>query len=146
MLEKINGKTISIINLIFIGLMNVCLILRFFLGGGEDVAYVTEDEEIIVGDVVVGVGGTPTFLFLIQLLSTVAFSILLVLAELKKAEGMMGYIALFKSKSGRGVVLLMLALPTTNFHNWFIAIVAILTVLVAILNILIGFSEPPLTL
>ena len=130
MLDKINGKTISIINIVFVVLMNICLLLRFFLSPeGMD-----------------GVGGTPTFLFLIQFISTIAFSILIVLAELKKGETILGYLVIFRSRSGRGTVMLMCGLPVTNWHNWFIGLSAILISLVAVLNLLIGWSDEPLKL
>ena len=82
-LAKCDAKTLKIVNFVFIGLLNLMALLRFFVGSGE--VEVVENSEVEVEvEVDVGIGGTPTFLYIVQFLTTAFISFLLVIAEAEK--------------------------------------------------------------
>ena len=89
------------------------------------------------------IGGTPTFLYLMQFVTNIIFSVLLVLGEMKKSENLLNTFPLLKSRSGRGVIMLMIGLPLGNWNQWFVALCAFLTILWSCFMIFLGSGDPP---
>ena len=128
--EVCTTDRLRITNFIAYGLLILGIVLRFILS--------ESDQE--------GVGDTPTFLFICQLVLTTIFVLLLICGEIHKPAAILYCFPLLMSKVGRGSIIIMISLPVTNFLDVVTAIIAILCAIVGALNIVVGFNDGPIDL
>ena len=93
-----------------------------------------------------GVGGTPVFLYIVQLLLSIVFVGMLICGELHKPVAILMCFPLVMSRVGRGVIIIILALPVTNFYDFSTALIMIITTVIGAVNIYIGFNDGPILL
>ena len=129
MCQKIQGfckpQRLRVLNYLTYGLMATGLILRFILNSSS------ED----------GVGMTPTFLYIVQFIFSYVFLMLLVMGEMHKPVPILLCFPLLMSRVGRGIIILMVSLPITNFNEAVCAIIAMICSLIGILNMMLGCRD-----
>lgn len=123
--EFLTAPRLRVTNFISCGLIVLGIILRFVVSDEEDE----------------GVGGTPTFLYIVQFLLTLLFVTMLICGELHKSPVILRNLPLLMSRSGRGVIMLFIALPVTNFYDFITVLIALVAALIGILNICIGYHD-----
>ena len=112
------------------GLIALGLILRFIVSGETDR----------------GIGDTPSFLFIVQFLLSYVLLGLLILGELHKPTSILLCFPLLMSRTGRGAIIFMIALPVTNFNEMWTAIIAIIAASIGFFNMYIGYHDGPVEL
>ena len=121
---------LRICNFVTYGLILLGIIIRFFVSDEKDD----------------GIGDTPSFLFVSQAILTFLFVALLIAGELHKPAAIMMCFPLLMSRTGRGVIIVMLSLPLTNFLEAYTAILMIITTTVGVINISLGCKDGPIEL
>ena len=127
-LSKCNSTILAVFNFISFILIIACAVLRVF--------WKDEEKE--------GFSGVNPFLYFIQVGTTVLLTVFLALGELQKSELVLGAFPLLMSRAGRGVIMMMVALPLTQWSDGAIASAVIFVTLVALFNIMVGQGEPAL--
>ena len=117
-------------NFIIYGLIALGLILRFIVAD--------EDDN--------GVGRTPTFLFIVQLILTFIFIGMLICGELHKPVALLMCFPLLMSRVGRGAIIIILSLPVTNFLDFSTVLIALIGAVVGGINISLGWHDGPVEL
>ena len=84
---------------------------------------------------------TPTFLYIVQFIFSYVFLMLLVMGEMHKPVPILLCFPLLMSRVGRGIIILMVSLPITNFNEAVCAIIAIICSLIGILNMMLGCRD-----
>merc|ERR1719350_1991558 len=92
-------QRLRILNFITYVLIFFGLILRFFVAESGDN----------------GIGKTPMFLYIIQVVLTIFLMLLLICGEIHKPVAVLVCFPLLMSRVGRGSIILMVSLPLTNF-------------------------------
>ena len=85
-----------------------------------------------------GIDNTPIMLFFVQTVLTVIFSILIICGELFMPAILMCYFPLLASRSGRGCLIIMTALPTIGPH-FGVVVLILLFLIIGALNVWIGW-------
>ena len=128
--EFFTQPRLRVTNFVIYGLIALGIILRFILADeGEN-----------------GVGRTPTFLFIVQLLLTFVFLGLLICGELHKPVSILMCFPLLMSRVGRGAIIIILALPVTNWLDFSTILIALVGAAVGTLNISVGWHDGPVEL
>ena len=118
---------LRITNFVTYGLIILGVILR---------AIVSEEEDP-------GVGGTPVFLYIVQLVLTLMFTGMLICGELHRPAAILMCFPLLMSRLGRGIIIIVLSLPVTNFYDFSTALITIVATAVGVMNCIIGFRDGP---
>lgn len=105
--------------------MGLGLILRFFVSDASDS----------------GIGRTPTFLFILQFVLSILLILMLISGELHKPTAILMCFPLLMSRVGRGAIILMIALPITNFLEAWTVIIMLACAFVGILNMSLGWRD-----
>ena len=125
--EFCTAPRLRITNFVACGLIILGVILRAIVAADEDE----------------GVGGTPVFLYIVQLVLSLIFVGMLICGELHKPAAILMCFPLLMSRAGRGVIIMVLALPVTNFYDFSTALIAIVCTAIGVVNISIGFRDGP---
>lgn len=128
--EFLTAPRLRITNFIIYGLICLGLILRFIIA----------DE----GDS--GVGRTPTFLFIVQLILSFAFIGMCICGELHRPVAILMCFPLLMSRVGRGAIIIILALPVTNWLDFSTILIALVGATVGGINISLGWHDGPVEL
>ena len=113
--EFLTPPRLRVTNFIAYGLIILGLILRAVLADPADS----------------GIGRTPTFLFVVQLILSLLFVALLICGELHRPVAILMCFPLLMSRVGRGAITLCLALPVTNFLDFATVVIALFCSFVA---------------
>ena len=119
---------LRVTNFVVYGLLILGLILRAIVAD--------EDDD--------GIGRTPTFLYIVQLVLTILFVGMLICGELHKVPAILMCFPLLMSRAGRGAIILILSLPVTNFLDFSTVLIAIIGATVGVFNISIGSHDGPI--
>ena len=119
---------LKVINLITAGFIIFTNILRFF---------VKDDSE--------GINGTPLMLFVVQTVLTVTYAVFIVCGELFCPPILLANFPLLISRTGRGALIILISLPLMCAH-FAIILLVVLTTLIGVLNVWLGWKDPPVTL
>ena len=119
---------LKVINLITCGLIVFTNILRFFVKDDSD-----------------GINGTPLMLFLVQTVLTITYGVFIVCGELFCPPILLANFPLLISRSGRGALIVLISLPLMCANGWIILLVVV-TTLIGLLNVWLGWKDPPVTL
>ena len=92
-----------------------------------------------------GFDGMPTMIFFIQTVLTMMHAVFIIFGEMMAPMGVIGQYPLLMSRVGRGSIMVLLGLPllAANFFIW-LCVVPIL--LIGVLNVWIGWNDPPVTM
>ena len=85
-------------------------------------------------------------LFAVQMVLTLVFILMLISGEIHKPAALLLCFPLLMSRVGRGAIIMMIALPVTNFLDAVTAVIAIIGTAVGVLNISIGYNDGPVEL
>ena len=119
-----------ITNFVTYGLILLGVILRAIVASEEDE----------------GVGGTPVFLYIVQLVLSIIFVGMLICGELHRPVAILMCFPLVMSRVGRGVIIIILALPVTNFYDFSTALIMIIAAVIGGINIYLGINDGPILL
>mmetsp|Transcript_11947 Transcript_11947/g.15270 ORF Transcript_11947/g.15270 Transcript_11947/m.15270 type:complete len:164 (+) Transcript_11947:1-492(+) len=127
LIDLLTPPRLRITNFIVYGLIVLGLILR---------AIVADEADY-------GVGRTPVYLYVVQLVLTLLFVGMLVCGELHRPAAILMCFPLLMSRVGRGAIIIILALPVTNWLDFSTVLIALIGAAVGGINIAIGFEDGP---
>ena len=118
-------QRLKVLNFIIYGLIFTGLIVRFFVAESGDN----------------GIGKTPMFLYIVQVVLTIILILLLICGELHKPVAVLVCFPLLMSRMGRGAIIFMVSLPITNFLDFFTVLIMIICACVGVLNMSLGWRD-----
>ena len=118
-------QRLKVLNFITYGLIFTGLIVRFFVAESGDN----------------GIGKTPMFLYIVQVVLTIILILLLICGELHKPVAVLVCFPLLMSRMGRGAIIFMVSLPITNFLDFFTVLIMIICACVGVLNMSLGWRD-----
>ena len=126
---KLTPKMFSVLNILGCCLIILTNVLRYFVKNNSKK----------------GIDGTPVMLFMIQTILTILHALLIFFGEINKPAFILYYYPLLVARFGRGVLLILVALPLLCPNFWIILLVIIIT-LIGALNIWMAWDDAPVTL